>query len=450
MQNRPLIAFVSAVYPSQYTLLAQYLRQAGLADAWFFTMPGHAKRHAAENAYLLPFQPDGNIMGAQGYYYSGKVERSARISRGLLKALQQFEQQQGRPIDVVVTHSLWGAPNWLYDELQAAIVSYIEFPSYRAHGWEAKYPPDASQRMADRSMEMLHFHQVLCSDLTITPSAYARSLFPPLLQARIAAQFEGFDIAAPDLAAAPAARTDTRFTLAFAARDLSSAKGLETFMRLVDRLVREGDGAQMRFVALGAADAPTYGYEQQWVQRRYPGGEIKTFLDHLRQLYPAAAAVVEAPGKLPYAQFAATLGQVDLFLYPLRYGVANWGLMEILARGGCVLGSNWGFVPELIEHDVNGLLLPDQDDAWIDAIRQLRADPARRARYAQAAVATGQRFHIAQVAPAYMQLFERAMAQRRGRVGAAGGGGLGPGPGRGPGLDLDLDLQRTSTGQLSA
>lgn len=108
---------------------------------------------------------------------------------------------------------------------------------------------------------------------------------------------------------------------------------------------------------------------------------------------------------------------MDLFLYPLRYGVANWGLMEILARGGCVLGSNWGFVPELIEHDVNGLLLPDQDDAWIDAIRQLRADPARRARYAQAAVATGQRFHIAQVAPAYMQLFERAMAQRRGRVG---------------------------------
>ena len=44
---------------------------------------------------------------------------------------------------------------------------------------------------------MLHFHQVLCSDLTIVPSAHARSLFPPLLQDRVAVQFEGLDIAPP-------------------------------------------------------------------------------------------------------------------------------------------------------------------------------------------------------------------------------------------------------------
>ena len=104
---------------------------------------------------------------------------------------------------------------------------------------------------------------------------------------------------------------------------------------------------------------------------------------------------------------------VDLFLYPLPYGVANWGLMEILARGGCVIGSNWGFIPELIQIDVNGLLLPDSDDSWIAAIQQLRADPARRARYAQAAIETGKRYHISAVAPRYLSLFERAMAQKR-------------------------------------
>ncbi|MFC3217296.1 hypothetical protein [Comamonas sp. JC664] len=41
-----------------------------------------------------------------------------------------------------MAHSLWGAPNWLYGELDAAIISYIEFPSYLAHGWDAAYPPD--------------------------------------------------------------------------------------------------------------------------------------------------------------------------------------------------------------------------------------------------------------------------------------------------------------------
>jgi hypothetical protein len=101
------------------------------------------------------------------------VERSARICRGVLQALQAFEKAQGRSIDVVVAHSLWGAPNWLYGELKAAVVSYIEFPSYLAHGWDAAYPPDAAQRLSDRNMEMLHYHQVLCSDLTIVPSPAA-------------------------------------------------------------------------------------------------------------------------------------------------------------------------------------------------------------------------------------------------------------------------------------
>jgi len=411
--QKPLIVFVGAVYPSQYSLLCSYLRSTGMADSWFMTTPGHKANHEKNCDHLLSFQPDGKIVGPQSYYYSSKVERSARICRGVLKALQDFEKAQGRSIDLVVAHSLWGAPNWLYGEIQAAVVSYIEFPSYLAHGWDPAYPPDAAQRLGDRNMEMLHFHQVLCSDLTIVPSAYARSLFPALLQDRIAVQFEGFDIKPPLPPPIPSAGTSQakRFTMAFSARDLSSSKGFETYMRLVDRLVREGHAENTRFLAIGDAEAVTYGYEQQWVERRYKG-QVKSFRDHLLKIYPAAQ-VVEFPGRLPYDQFAEMLSSVDLFLYPLRYGVANWGLMEILARGGCVIASNWGFVPELVQHDVNGLLIPDNDDAWIAAIRLMRADTARRARYSAAAQETGKRYHISKVAPRYMALFERAMTQKR-------------------------------------
>lgn len=414
MQEKPVIVFISAVYPSQYSLLCSHLRAQGMADSWFMTMPGHVERHAATVDHLIAFRPDGDIMGPQSYYYSSKVERSARLCKGMLQALLAFEKEKGKRIDLVVAHSLWASPNWLYDELDAAIASYIEFPSYLAHGWDEAYPPDMSQRLADRNTEMLHYHQVLCSDLTIVPSAHARSMFPPLLQERIDVQFEGFDIQPPLQNNAAAAQEGKRFTIAFSARDLSSAKGFETYIRLVDRMVREGDGENTRFIAIGDAKAVTYGYEQQWVQRRYQN-KVASFQEHLLKVYPAAQ-VVEFPGHLPYAEFSRMLADVDLFLYPLRYGVANWGLMEILARGGCVLGSNWGFVPELVQHDVNGLLLPDNDDAWIHAIRQLRADPARRERYARAAIETGKRFHISNVAPRFMELFRLAMAQRRARV----------------------------------
>lgn len=407
VNKKPIIVFVSAVCPAQHSLLCQYLNDADLANSWYLTTPGHAQKYADTYRNLLGFQPDGNIVAAQSYYYTDKLERSARISRGVLKAIQEFEKKQ--PIDVIVAHSLWGAPHFLYGETKAAIVSYIEFPSYKAHGWDAGYPPDQAQRMGDRNMEMLHFHQVLCSDLTIVPSQHARSLFPDSLKPNIAVQFEGFDIQPQP---STTDRTDTRFTVGFAARDLSSAKGLETFVRLVDKLVQDGDGQAMRFVAIGDPQASTYGYEQQWVERlRNPA--IKSFLDHLFSLYPRAAKAIELHGKLPYEEFSAMLGSIDVFLYPLRWGVANWGLMEILARGGCIIGSNWGFVPELIEHDVNGMLAPDSDEAWLATIRQLQADPTRRARYSAAARRTGEAFHISKIAPRYMQLFELAIAKRQ-------------------------------------
>lgn len=402
--DRPVIVFVSAVSPSQYSLLCEYLRTAGMADTWFLTTPGNAKRSESRFGNLLTFRPDGKIVGPQSYYYSAKVERSARISRGILKSLREFRKTSR--IDLVVAHSLWGAPHFLYDEIDAAVVSYIEFPSYRAHGWDPQYPPDEAQRIGDRNMEMLHYHQVLKSDLTIVPSAHAKSMFPAELQGRIEVQFEGFDTFA-DPFPAPGATAERPFTVGFSARDLSSAKGIDTFVRLVDKLVRKHDN--MRFVALGGADVVTYGYEAQWVQRKYDG-EVATFRDHLLREYPAAAKVISFPGKLPYDEFAQLIGTIDLFLYPLRHGVANWGLMEILGRGGVVLGTDKGFVPELVTDGINGVLLPlDDDEAWIAAIEALRDDPERRARLAAAARRTGEDFHISRVAPRYMTYFRRAM-----------------------------------------
>lgn len=56
---------------------------------------------------------------------------------------------------------------------------------------------------------------------------------------------------------------------------------------------------------------------------------------------------------------------------------------------------------------------PDCDDDWIKAIGQLRADPARRARYSAAARQASRQFHISAVAPKYMDLFRLAMTRHQ-------------------------------------
>jgi len=409
---KPVIVFVSAVTPGQFTGLAEYLHKAELAETYYLTAKGHVERYGETYERLTPFTPDGPIIGPQGYYYSGKTERSARISRGVLTALKELRKKTR--IDVIVCHAMWGAPMFLYDEIDAAIVSYIEFPSYHAHGWDKRYPPDLGQRLADRNMEMLSYHQVLKSDLTITPSAFAKSMFPLELQPRIAVQFEGFEIA--PLPPAPPGP----FTIGFAARDLSNAKGFDIFVRLVDRMVREGiaDRLGLRFAAIGDPQGTTYGYEKQWVERNFRKGA--SFAEYLVRSFPAGGERILFPGKLPYDTFVEALSQVDLFLYPLRFGVGNWGLMEILARGKPVIASNATFAPEMITDGENGLLLPigegDEDDQWIAAVERLATDPALRAKLGAEAARRGKAYHLDQVAPRYMALFDLAQENRKRRL----------------------------------
>jgi glycosyltransferase involved in cell wall biosynthesis len=405
--TKPKIVFASAVCPGQYSLLCQYLNESGLATAYFMTTPGNRRKNQSRFTNLIEFKPDGDI-SQSGYYYSAKAERSARLARGLYVAIRDFIRNHGKP-DLIVGHSSWAPPQFVIRELDIPVVTYLEFPSYFAHGWDPAYPPDLSQRLTDCNMEMISYHHVLSSALTIVPSAFARSLLPRELQAMVEVQFEGFDIDAPLLTDHPLGKSGELFTLGFTARDLSLAKGLEVYVRLVDRLVREGDASKMKFIAVGDPAASTYGYDRQFAQR-YFKDESKTFLDYLLIQYPAAN-VIEFTGKLPYAEFADLIYSIDLFLYPLQHGVANWGLMEIMARGKPVIASNCNFIPEIISNGKSGILISGDDDEWIREIRRLRDNSSLRKSIGKAAAKQARHYHISSIAERYMKLFRRAMAR---------------------------------------
>ena len=396
----PKIAFISAVCPAQYSQLADYLGTSGLADTFYLTTPGNLKANQHRYNNLVGFDIDGKLDKINGYYYSSKTERSARIGVGVFRRLKELLKT--KKIDLIVAHALWGAPYFVYDEIDLPVVSYMEFPSYRCHGWDQRYPPDLGQRLTDKNMEMVQIYQLLRSDLTIVPSEYAKSLFPQVFHHKIRVQFEGFDVEPP----MPVALDRTDFTIGFAARDLSSAKGFETFAAVCQSLKQQG--SDIRCVALGSDKVSSYGYEQQYVERYYKDSN-KGFTDLMREKYPDAG--IELLGLLSYEEYARTLQTIDLFLYPLRHGVANWGLVEILFRGKAVIASNRCFVPEIIQDGKNGLLMdnPDDIEAWVKAIRILQENPALKERIEKGARSRAEQFHISSVAPRYMSLFQEAI-----------------------------------------
>lgn len=107
---------------------------------------------------------------------------------------------------------------------------------------------------------------------------------------------------------------------------------------------------------------------------------------------------------------AALLPQVDVFALPSQAeGISNT-LLEAMACGCAPVATDVGGNPELVEHDVNGLLVPPRDDAALAAaLARLVAAPALRQRLAQASLERVRRqFSLGGMVAAYGELYASA------------------------------------------
>lgn len=83
---------------------------------------------------------------------------------------------------------------------------------------------------------------------------------------------------------------------------------------------------------------------------------------------------------------ARWLRAMDVFVLPSRFEAFSNALLEAMACGCCPIGSNVGGTPELIEHDVRGLLFESEDlDGLTRALERVVLDPDQRARFSDAA-----------------------------------------------------------------
>lgn len=407
------ILFVHTVCPSQFTTLCDYLNQQSLANAYYLTTEGNRRSNQHQSDRLLSCTPDGNITTNNTYYYSGKVERASRISLGIYREVKELLKH--RNIDLIVAHGSSGSPHFLFDEFDIPIITYIEFPSYRLHGWDPYYPPTESQILADKNMEMLSFFEVIKSDLVIVPSNYARNMFPEELQHKISVQFEGFDEdRIQQRESADKFMPRDKFTISFAARDLSSAKGLELFIKIANELcIKFPD---MHFMIIGDPKASTYSFERKFLDETYGKESETSFIDHLARKYKIDTSRFTFTGKLSYPIFSDLLYRSNLFIYPLQFGSGNWGLLEILMRGKPVVASNRCFIPEIIRHRANGILVDGDDiEQWIEAISELYSNPPLLENISHSALESTSAYKIKNAAADYLRIFEETIHRHSSR-----------------------------------
>lgn len=383
------ILFLHQNFPGQFLHLAPALQQRGhevraltdQANSRSASVPILRYRHSPERV-----DPKATRLGRN---YTVMSDRGVSVAR----ACAQLRAREGYVPDVIFGHSGWGETLFLKQIWpEAKLLIYAEF-YYQGRGADVGFDPEFGSYGLDQILiaqgRAAHLAQSLVhADRGLSPTRWQASTYPPSLQPMIEVIHDGIDCQGlePD----PDAHfilPDGRIlragdeVLTFVNRNLEPYRGYHIFMRALPAVLRARPDAQ---VVIVGGDEVSYGAppkgEKGWKQRIL--SEVEGDLDLSR---------VHFLGKVAYAQFQSILKISRVHAYLTYPFVLSWSLLEAMAAGCLVVGSDTAPVQEVLTHGETGLMVDFFDvDGWsrqlsealahperFDAIRQAARDHAR-------------------------------------------------------------------------
>jgi glycosyltransferase involved in cell wall biosynthesis len=123
---------------------------------------------------------------------------------------------------------------------------------------------------------------------------------------------------------------------------------------------------------------------------------------------------VRFSGRIDNAQIAALYASADCVLNPSTVDNMPISILESFASGVPVVSTDAGGIPDLLTHDVDGLLVPVGDaEAMARAALAVLRDGALADRLRRAGLATAQRYAWPRVREQWLEAYRRAAALRR-------------------------------------
>ena len=359
------ILFIHQNLPGQFRRLMRYLQtrpdvelvaigeEAAVARMKMELRSGPRLRTIA---YPKPAGP-----GEKTHHYLKHFEACIRRGQAVTRILVELHKQGWAP-DVVVCHPGWGEGLFVKDVFpRARLVVFCEFwwdADGKDVGFDPEYPASFDDRLRIRIKNSVLMQSLLAADDGVAPTAWQLDAHPPELRHKIRCIHEGIDTAylTPDPQARltlPDGRVLSRAqpVLTYVARNLEPYRGFHVFMRSLPRLL--AGNRELQVLVVGG-DGVSYG-------RRPPEG-----FDSYRAALCAELGEREENcvdwsrvhflGKLPYASYRTVLQVSSLHIYLTYPFVLSWSMLEAMAVGVPVLGSDTGPVREVIRDGENGFL----------------------------------------------------------------------------------------------
>ena len=388
------ILFVHQNFPGQYLHIVQRLAQHGNHQLVALGINElDRNRPLPDSLNYFRYRLDrGNTKGVHPLVM--ETETKMIRAEGCARAAEQLKLKGFTP-DVILAHPGWGEPMFLKTIWpDSPLLCYQEF-FYNEHGFDSNFDSEFEEErswnaQAKLIMKNAYLHLTLeQSDWNVSPTHFQASSFPEYWRQRISVIHDGVDTdrAKPNPSPDPLTLPDGTVLEAgqpivtFVNRRLEPYRGCHTFIRAIPALQEQCPEA--RIVIVGETKGVSYGAacdEGEWGDR---------FLAEIDGRYDPSK--VHFTGTLPYTSFIPLLQLSACHVYLTYPFVMSWSLLEAMACGCAVVGSDTAPVREAIRHGQNGLLVDFFSASDLaSAVAELLRDRERARAFGEAARATVQ------------------------------------------------------------
>jgi glycosyltransferase involved in cell wall biosynthesis len=407
--------FIHQNFPAQYRHVVRHLAAQPGNQIYFITQPNENSMPGVHKITYLADQR-GPI---NCHAYTAEIDRAIHTGATVAEVCRGLQAQGFRP-DLIVGHAGWGETLFVKDVFpDVPLLANFEF-YYHARGVDVGFDPeftsifnDPSRLRARNGVNLLAFQG---ADWGHSATQWQRGLNPAEMHSRISVLHEGVDtdIACPNgsarfklpLSGRVLTRRDEVVT--YVARNLEPYRGFHSFMRALPELLQRRKRAQVVIVggdgvSYGAPPPPRSTFRETMLR------ELGDTLDLER---------VHFLGMLEYGDYIKLLQVSSAHVYLTYPFVLSWSLIEAMACGCLIVGSDTPPVLEVLEDGVNGMAVDFFDHQQLaERIEHALVERVAMQGMREAARATAvTRFDLQRVLlPQWLELFDDLISGRRGR-----------------------------------
>ena len=348
------ILFLHNNFPAQYRHVARHLATDKNNRVIFMSQRVPA---GIPNVSNIIYKPHREINKAT-HHYLRPAEAAVLNAQAVFRNCLELKKKGFEP-DIICAHSGWGNSLYVKEVFpKARLLSYVEW-YYHAHGSDADYLDpsamsyDNAARIHSKNIPLLM--DLATSDWGQVPTRFQRTQIPAVFHSKLSLLHDGVDTdffrPNPD-AVKKIGNLDLTHAgeiLTYATRGMEPYRGFPEFMRAAAMLMKRRP--KLHVVVVGE-DRVAYG-------ARLPDGEGwgKRMVAELKP----DPERLHFTGPLAYGDYVKVLQFSTVRAYLTVPFVLSWSLIESLACGGLVVGSDTAPVREVIRHGETGFLAPFGD-----------------------------------------------------------------------------------------